>query len=243
MSLAQCSRTRLKLNNRISRCFCLHARRASGNSGNSGNSANKYVSSRLQTPAAVRLKESPTMRTPFALPSPAVSGNASPKANASCRRRTDRCMHWPERGRNCPDRAGKRPPIQLEGEEERQTRGVRRRAAENKQTISRAPNFVTVAMQHFLPVMSVVLRGVGCMAPGDDERHPRLSSCSVASRWRQRQHRAGRVFTPENDARLTPPGKRNGPGIGKRNVGDAHRVSTSQSLEVGACIQFPGGRQ
>lgn len=73
----------------------------------------------------------------------------------------------------------------------------------------------------FLSVMSVVLRGIGCMAPGHDERHPRLASCSVASRWRQRQHRAGRVFTPENDARLTPPGKRNGPSIGKRNVRDA----------------------
>lgn len=40
------------------------------------------------------------MRPPLALPSSVMTGSASPKANASCSRTKDSCMHWPERGCN-----------------------------------------------------------------------------------------------------------------------------------------------
>lgn len=82
----------------ISRCLCLHhAHRASGNSGNS---ASENVSSRLQTTRRSLSQRVTKMRPPLAIPSSVMTGSARPKANASCSRTKDSCMHWPERGCN-----------------------------------------------------------------------------------------------------------------------------------------------
>lgn len=78
------------------------------------------------------------MRTPFALPSPAMSGNASPKANASCRRR------------QTGPRGGAIALIVLANGRQSRWRVKRKDAAENKQTSVDAPNIVTE--EHRCPI-------------------------------------------------------------------------------------------